>query len=297
MKVFLSWSGHKSHEIAIELKKWIPYVIQSITPYVSSEDIDKGVRWSSDIAKELQDSTFGILCVTKDNYEEPWLLFEAGALSKTLDKSNVCPLLLDLKMTDMNGPLLQFQSTVCEKEDVKKLIFTLNKCCENKLHDDYLEDSFNMWWPHLEKELLRISKENTVDTPSIKKSTKDEKLEEILELTRSNQKVLMSIKDSFSLNFFSSEKYEKVLMPLIRTNEEFSSLFNEYYSEQKQIDESILNKYNSLNDSVSELKQLFLYNKSTALFEIMMSTRVPSYTFSNYNKYDKLIKAIKTLDK
>ena len=188
MKVFLSWSGHKSHEIAIVLKNWIPSVIQSITPYVSSEDIDKGVRWSSDIAKELQDSSFGILCVTKDNFEEPWLLFEAGALSKALDKAHVCPLLLDLKMTDTNGPLLQFQSTICEKDDVKKLIFTLNKCSENGLQNDRLEESFEVWWPRLEKELLRVYKINDVDNTPIKKSTKDEKLEEILELTRANQK-------------------------------------------------------------------------------------------------------------
>jgi hypothetical protein len=81
MKIFLSWSGHKSHEIALVFRDWFPSIIQSIDPYVSSEDIDKGARWSTDIAKELENSTFGILCVTKDNINAPWLTFEAGALS------------------------------------------------------------------------------------------------------------------------------------------------------------------------------------------------------------------------
>lgn len=71
MKVFISWSGNKSHKVAMIFREWLPSVIQSLEPYVSSEDIDKGARWSSDIAKELEDSTFGILCVTKDNLHAP----------------------------------------------------------------------------------------------------------------------------------------------------------------------------------------------------------------------------------
>ena len=106
MKVFLSWSGEKSHKVALVFRDWFLSVIQSLVPYVSSEDIDKGTRWSTDIAKELEDSSFGILCVTKENLTAPWLTFEAGALSKTMDKSFVSPFLFDIKRSDRKSTRL-----------------------------------------------------------------------------------------------------------------------------------------------------------------------------------------------
>lgn len=195
MKVFLSWSGHKSHEVALALRDWLPSVIQTIQPYVSSEDIDKGARWSTDIAKELEDSTYGILCVTKENIEAPWLLFEAGALSKMMDKSSVCPFIFDLKRAEVKGPILQFQSTIFEKGDVKKLILSINKACgESALKEDFLTKTFDVWWPTLEENLNKITDDKVEEKPEQIEGNGivNAMLEEILELSRTNQKILRS---------------------------------------------------------------------------------------------------------
>lgn len=195
MKVFLSWSGIKSHKVALTLRDWLPSVIQSIEPYVSSEDIDKGARWSTDIAKELEDSGFGILCVTKENLHAPWLTFEAGALSKKLEKSYVSPFLFDIKRSEINGPILQFQSTVNKKDDVLKLINTINKACgDNKLSDERIEKAFKAWYPNLQEELKNVTekfKEKNTEE-EVPEKEKQEILEELLELTRINQKILRS---------------------------------------------------------------------------------------------------------
>lgn len=218
MKVFLSWSGGKSHKVALVFRDWFPSVIQSLVPYVSSEDIDKGTRWSTDIAKELEDSSFGILCVTKENLTAPWLTFEAGALSKTMDKSFVSPFLFDIKRSEVDGPILQFQSTIFSQEDMLKLVKTLNKACgEDQLTDERLEKAFGVWWPTLEKELNNLKdykEESTVtrsDNDSIENS---EILEEILELSRINQKLLRN-PDS-NLSKIVMELNERLEMTLAR---------------------------------------------------------------------------------
>lgn len=195
MKVFISWSGNKSHKVAIVFRDWLPSVIQSIEPYVSSEDIDKGARWSTDIAKELENSTFGILCVTSENMNAPWLSFEAGALSKTMDKSLVSPFLYDIKRSEVNGPMLQFQSTIFQKEDIKKLINSLNKACgEGCISDLRLGKAFEVWYPTLEDELNKLQgmpdESEHAKTQKDSKSHSSEILEEILDLSRNNQKLL-----------------------------------------------------------------------------------------------------------
>lgn len=195
MKVFLSWSGTHSHKVALVFRDWLPSVIQAISPYVSSEDIDKGARWSTDIAKELADSTFGILCVTRENINASWLNFEAGALSKTMDKSFVSPFLFDIKRSEVDGPILQFQSTIFEKEDLKKLVNTLNKACEKDgLTADRLNKAFEVWYPTLENELnkLKGAQPSEAEEPDddLQTPKAQEILEEILELSRINQKLL-----------------------------------------------------------------------------------------------------------
>ncbi|WP_071603344.1 TIR domain-containing protein [Dickeya zeae] len=143
MKIFISWSGDTSHRVAKIFRDWLPSVIQSVTPYVSSEDIDKGSRWSTDIAGELDQSTYGILCVTKENLDAPWLNFEAGALGKSVEKSRVSPFLYKLKRSEIKGPILQFQSTIQERDDVFKLIKSINSACGDLgLDESRLEKNF-----------------------------------------------------------------------------------------------------------------------------------------------------------
>ena len=81
MKVFLSWSGDVSQQVAIALHKWLPYVLQRVKPFLSSSDISAGENWVDLLAEELQNTNYGIICVTPYNIRKPWINFEAGALS------------------------------------------------------------------------------------------------------------------------------------------------------------------------------------------------------------------------
>lgn len=182
MKVFISWSGERSRVIAKALRDWIPNVIQSVGPWVSAEDIDKGLRWSSEIAVELKDTTFGIICLTPDNLDAPWIMFEAGALSKTLDKAFVCPLLFGVEPSEVKGPLTQFQATRAEKDDMRKLVQTINRACgDGALAADRIDKAFEHWWPDLEQAIRDVPSTGAMSNPQ---RSEIDLLQEILEIVR-----------------------------------------------------------------------------------------------------------------
>jgi TIR domain len=183
MKVFISWSGRRSNKVARALSEWLPSVIQAVKPWMS-EQIAKGVRWGPEMARALQETRFGIVCLTPENLTAPWILFETGALSKTIESTHVCPYLLGLKPADLQGPLAQFQATKADPTDTLDLVKSINAAQgETALPVKSIESAFRKWWPELEKELQEISKQSAT-TPDRKKRTEMNVLEEILDIVR-----------------------------------------------------------------------------------------------------------------
>src|SRR4051794_34127702 len=187
MKVFISWSKGLSREVAEALHWWLPQVLQSVEPFLSSADIQPGQRWSSTIAGELEESNFGILCVTRRNRNEPWLNFEAGALAKKLDGSRVVPLLIDLTPADLVGPLSQFQVVkTLDQSGVTAVVRAINGLTEVGLSDARLADAMEGWWPRLEPRLqdARAAVEATAPADEGHLRNERELLEEVLTLVR-----------------------------------------------------------------------------------------------------------------
>src|SRR5437870_3763257 len=126
MKVFISWSGETGRALADLIQQWLPSVIQAVKPYYSPDDIAKGARWGIEIANELQVSQIGLLIITPDTVEAPWIMFEAGALSKNIGKAKVAPVVFGLDPAKIRGPLVQFQAAKFEKTEMKRVARMIN---------------------------------------------------------------------------------------------------------------------------------------------------------------------------
>lgn len=188
MRVFLSWSGTKSREVALALKSWLPEIINDLQPWMSSEDIEKGAAWSATIAEQLEQSNFGIICLTRENQDRVWVNYEAGAIAKAMfggdPKGRAATFLIDIEQeSEVTGPLAQFQHTRPTGSDVLKLVTSLNKAAGSPRTPEQLERAVAKWWPDLESAIAEANSRPQTQTRKPVRSER-EVLEEILTLVR-----------------------------------------------------------------------------------------------------------------
>ena len=199
MQIFMSWSGERSKEFAELLKSFLQSVIQATKPWLSDNDIDKGAVWFTEIYAALEKSNFGILCVTADNIEKPWLLFEAGALAKGMSSARVCPVLVDLPKSSVSYPLAAMQMASASNEsEMQKLIESINTALgEKKIEQSVLLRTFKMWWPDFEEKLKAILQKTDGPTKAVVKRPLDEMMAELLSLMQSQNQRLAAIDAKF----------------------------------------------------------------------------------------------------
>lgn len=182
MNVFISWSGEASRSLAAKLDKWLPLIVQTAKPWFSPRSIEAGQRWSDEVAAELQRADFGIICVTSTNRNAPWLLFEAGALAKAMTESRVIPLLLDLDVRALDGPLAQFQAKKTDHDGLKDLVQLINLRSTDPMPEERLCQIFEWGWQDLERAIQAIPKET--NSPTARSRPQGEVLEELVVTVR-----------------------------------------------------------------------------------------------------------------
>lgn len=202
MKLFLSWSGETSKQIAAELRDWIQLILPTVKPFLSPVDIEKGSKWHGEISKELDATNYGLICLTRDNLESLWLAFEAGALSKNLD-GKATAICFGIRHTDVQAPLNMFQNCLFEKDDILNLLKSMNRVGEElQRPEQQIDQIFEKFWPELKTKIdliIESSKSGTTpETPpsvDINSAVLD-RIEQLLALAR-QQNLMLSSPEKF----------------------------------------------------------------------------------------------------
>ncbi len=209
MKVFISWSGDRSKQVAELLDDWIQCVIQAVDPWMSSKDIDRGALWFTEISDQLSNTSVGIVCLTKENKDKPWILFESGALAKGLSSNRVCTFLIDLSPTDLENPLAQFNHTFPTRDSVWELVRTINLTLKEKaLKESILGKVFDTYWSQFEEDFKRII-ESTPETEITAKRKDNDIMLDVLSTVRLLDRRLRSIEANNERQFINERHFNE----------------------------------------------------------------------------------------
>lgn len=129
-KIFISWSGDNSKQIARALKDSLENTIFKDTGlecFVSDVDISSGDDWWNKIKTELKKCKLGIACITKENLRAPWIYFESGAMIARDLK--LIPVLVNCNINSLNGTPIATKHMVdfYNQEKFTQMVKTINR--------------------------------------------------------------------------------------------------------------------------------------------------------------------------
>ena len=157
MDTFVSWSGRRSRAFAEAVVEWLRSVLYLSHPWMSDQ-IEPGAKWSEIVGSKLGGARLGIICITPENVDAPWLVFEAGALSNRFGDVHVVPLLFDMRPSDLHGPLAQFQALTFGRDSMLTLGRMINGILgRQKVDDDVLKKSISWQWRNLSTAVEKAS--------------------------------------------------------------------------------------------------------------------------------------------
>lgn len=175
--VFISWSGKASQIMAGSVKSLLEIFMPWAELFLSTE-IQAGKQWRSEINESLKSCNFGIVCLTPENVNSPWIHFEAGALSKMTEQLFV--LWLGENAADIPEPLGAFQICTGTKEGVEKLLKGLSSVSSEigQAEVKNASKSIDYAWADFDRKFIE-ARESVGFNKSNSRSI-DEKLDEIL---------------------------------------------------------------------------------------------------------------------
>jgi hypothetical protein len=153
-KIFLCWSKSRSKAIAEAWAKLLPEIINGVVPILSTE-FQKGKEWFNLLRRDLDEARTGIVFLTLENMNAPWIHFEAGALATAVGNHDgaVFTYIYGFDPGRLAGPLSAYHSTVATKQDTQRLVLDL---CAALNREKPGEGAYGAWWEKLHKALDNI---------------------------------------------------------------------------------------------------------------------------------------------
>jgi tetratricopeptide (TPR) repeat protein len=119
MNIYLSWSGELGQRASRALSRALHQLIPNLEVFSSGSVTIVGTRWIDETTRAIKNSDFALVCITSESRSSPWLLWEVGVMTGL--HASIVPWLVDVGVSDLYGPLAQFQAIRSDAKSFRKL--------------------------------------------------------------------------------------------------------------------------------------------------------------------------------
>ena len=151
MAIFICWSGDESKQFAEDTRSFLNQVLPGVTFFLSS-DIEKGDLWFNALTSNLHEAKAGVVCLTPQNLESPWMHFEVGALFSRREQQRIFVYTHGVRPEELKGPFGHFQSSSTTNHSTRKMVTSIAKLYEKT---EFHPDKFDIHWPDFDAKLAQ----------------------------------------------------------------------------------------------------------------------------------------------
>jgi hypothetical protein len=152
MKIFVCWSGGRSHDIATAVKELFEQVNTAFRVELS-DNLPGGDVWLNSLTTALDESGAGLFCILPECTHAHWLHFEAGALSIPPSRKKLYPLLFGTDATQLSDTFRSRQAVRFQEDGdgdaFRELLIELNGKLgvDAGIREATVCDNFSKAWP------------------------------------------------------------------------------------------------------------------------------------------------------
>jgi hypothetical protein len=152
-KLFLSWSGKESQQVAVAFNEALLDAIPRLHTWMSTENLQGSEEWFNELRRQLCSVDIGIVFLTGTNQSSCWLNLEAGAFLRLIggSRGGLCPVLLGITELPKDHPLSHIQAFPGDFDGFSRLFVRIAQWIGDAREPGRLKSLFRKLWPDLQR--------------------------------------------------------------------------------------------------------------------------------------------------
>jgi predicted O-methyltransferase YrrM len=271
-RVFISWEGKAGRSLAEALKDTILSYFE-LEPWISSQDLNAGTAWFTEIEKAMLSCENAVVCLTPGSSRKPWVNFESGFLYARL--KNVKLITFGETLTPPLSALQYVDGH--NKNDLVKLLGEMITSNRSEA-EEFVNFKYSAWENRIRSILLNNKISHEIEEREVSILASTNKLKDDNHITENPyfRKVVLNSLQEMSVQLQDAMRTKSFCMPYVQYPNYLISLLSEFKVTVKAV--ALVDREEFFwGEKIGDEIRKATLNDSTRVFVFMTQKQIREY--------------------